>query len=93
MAQQTDITVPAATWTQVTDANVTSITFQVRGHGPIYIKGTTSAVAPTDTTGAIVYVSGQGEVNKAMGDLFPGIAAVRVYAYSERVAIVSVGHA
>jgi hypothetical protein len=92
MAQQTDISVPAQTWTQVTDADVTSITFQVRANDAVYIKGTTGAVAPTDTTGAIVYWSGQGELNKSLSDMFPGIAAVRVYAYCDGVATVSVGH-
>lgn len=82
MAQNTDIVLTAGSWTQLTNANVTSITFQNRSSDFILIKGTTSASAPTDDDGAIRYNPGQGERNVLLSDLFPGIAAVRVYAYA-----------
>lgn len=82
MAQNTDIVLSAGSWTQLTDANVTSITFQNRSSDFILIKGTTGAVAPTDDDGAIRYNPGQGERNALLSDLFPGIAALRVYAYA-----------
>lgn len=93
MAQNTNISITPETWTQLTDANVTSITFQNRGSSHILVKGTTGATAPTDDLGAIRYNPGQGERNVSLADLFPGISAARVYAYCETGASVMVSHA
>jgi len=94
MAQNTTINIAAATWTQLTDANVTSITFQnISGHY-VLVKGTVGAVAPTDLSGAVRYNPGQGERNVALTDLFPGVSgANRVYAWSQDGAQVVVSHA
>lgn len=93
MAQNTTIIVPAKTWTQLTDADVTAITFQNTAGYHILVKGATSAVAPTNDDGAIRYNPGQGERNVFLSELFPGIAAVRVYAYAPTGAEVMVSHA
>lgn len=93
MAQNTTITLAAETWTQLTDANITSITFQNISGYHVMVKGTTSAVAPTDDDGAIRYNPGQGERNVLLSDLFPGISATRVYAYAPNGAEVMVSHA
>tara|TARA_R110000868_G_scaffold186079_2_gene428279 strand:- start:335 stop:619 length:285 start_codon:yes stop_codon:yes gene_type:complete len=94
MAQNTTITVPAATWTQLTDADITSITFQNVGSNHIVIKATTDATAPTTTTGGFRYNPGQGERNVALSDLFPGIAARdRLWCYSIDSTSVVVSHA
>jgi hypothetical protein len=93
MAQNTTITVPAATWTQLTDSNVATITFQNVGSNYILIKGTTNATAPTSNDGSIRYNPGQGERNAALSDLFPGIAGVRVWAYADNITPVVVSHA
>lgn len=93
MAQNTTKTLTAGGWTQLTDADVTSITFQNIGGYHVLVKGTTDATAPTDTTGAVRYNPGQGERNVALSDLFPGIAAVRVWAYSDQGISVMVSHA
>lgn len=92
MAQNTDVVLPIATWTQLTDANVTSITFQNKSGDYILVKGTTGATAPTDDDGAIRYNPGQGELNTALSDLFPGISATRVYVYAPNGAEVMVSH-
>jgi len=92
MAQNTNISVPAATWTQLTDADVSSITFQNKSGNFVLIKGATSASAPTDADGAIRYNPGQGELNTLMSDLFPGITAVRLYAYAPEGASLMVSH-
>lgn len=93
MAQNTTITLAAETWTQLTDANITSITFQNISGYHVMVKGTASAVAPTDDDGAIRYNPGQGERNVLLSDLFPGISATRVYAYAPNGAEVMVSHA
>lgn len=92
MAQNTDVTLPIATWTQLTDADVTAITFQNKSGNYIFVKGTTSASAPTDGDGAVRYNPGQGERDVFLSELFPGIAAVRVYAYAPTGAEVMVSH-
>jgi hypothetical protein len=93
MAQNTTITLAAGAWTQLTDADVLSITFQNTGSYHILIKGTTDATAPTDKAGAIRANPGQGELNVSLSDLFPGISASRVWAYSEQAVGVFVSHA
>ena len=94
MAQNTTKTIPTGVWTQLTDANVTAITFQVRPTAfGVFIKGTTGATAPTNTDGAIYYPPNFGEANVSLADLFPGIAAVRVWALSDAPSLVMVSHA
>jgi hypothetical protein len=93
MAQNTTITVAGETWVQLTDANVASITFQNHGTSYALIKGTTDATAPTTPEGAVRYNPGQGELNVLMADLFPGIAAVRVWAFAPEKTQIMVSHA
>ena len=94
MAQNTTIAVPAATWTQLTDADITSITFQNIGSNHILVKATTDGTAPTDYAGAIRYNPGQGERNVAISDLFPGLAGRdRLWAYATDATQVVVSHA
>lgn len=93
MAQNTTITLTAGSWVQLTDADVTSITFQNTGGYHVLVKGTTDATAPTDATGAVRYNPGQGERNVALSDLFPGISAVRLWAFCDQAVSVAVSHA
>lgn len=93
MAQNTNVTLTADDWTQLTDANITTITFQNKGTYHILVKGTTDATKPTNEDGAIRYNPGQGELNAALADLFPGISAVRVWAYADKSLDVMVSHA
>jgi hypothetical protein len=92
-ARNTTLNLVAGTWLQLTDNNVTLITFQNRGQTDIYVAGTTSASAPANRLTAIKYGPGQGERNVSLGDLFPGISAVRVYAVSDSNIEVYVSHA
>jgi len=94
MPQNTNITLTAGSWTQLTDADITSATFQNRSAYPVLVKGTVGAVAPSDADGAIRYNPGQGERNVLLSDLFPGVSgANRLYAYSDQEAEVSISHA
>ena len=94
MAQNTTITVPAGAWTQLTDADITSITFQNIGSNHIMVKATTDGTAPTNYAGAIRYNPGQGERNVALSDLFPGLAARdRLWAYATDATQVVISHA
>lgn len=94
MAQNTTSTISANSWTQLTDADVSRITFQNVGSNHILIKATIGASAPTNTTGAIRYNPGQGERNVLLADLFPGLTgANRVYAYATEATPVVISHA
>lgn len=94
MAQNTTTTLAAKTWTQLTNANVTAITFQNLGSSVLKVKGTNGANAPSDDTGSISYSKFQGERNVALTDLFPGVSGVnRVYVYSAEGGNVAVSHA
>lgn len=94
MAQMATVSLTANTWTQITNADATSITFQNLGAGVLFIKGAVGATPPSNLNGALQYQSYQGELNADLGDLFPGVAGVtRVYAYSSLDGSVSVNHA
>lgn len=75
MPQNTRYAVTAA-WTLITDANVTSVTFQNLTQGGMLIAGTNGTVAPTTDNGSISYGAAQGERNVALSDLFPGVTGV-----------------
>ena len=94
MAQNTTVNIPANTWTQITDANVTALTFQNISGNFVRVKGTVGATAPTDLAGSLRYNPGQGERNVALTDLFPGISGVnRVYVFAADGAQVVVSNA
>lgn len=76
MPQNNPVTIQR-TWTQITDADVTSITFQNRGSMPIEVIATPNASAPSEDAVGIIYAGGQGEANRSLSDLFPGVATPR----------------
>lgn len=81
MPRSTTITADEGAWTELTANNITDITFQVKGGGTVLVQATVGAVAPIVDTDAISYKLGQGEANRALADLFPGVSgANRVYA-------------
>ncbi len=82
MASVTDISLTQNAWTQLTADDATKITFQNLTGPQILVKGAASATAPTDKTGAKRYEIGEGENGKSLADMFPGITAVRVYAWT-----------
>ena len=91
MPKQAIVNVPAATWTELTDSDVTAITFQNRSNGYVDVVGT-DGTTPTSANG-VRYDSGQGEQNTALSDIFPGVSATRVFAYSPVFVQVFVSHA
>jgi hypothetical protein len=94
MAQQTTVNVTASTWTQLTDADVASITFQNVSDYAIRVRATNGTSAPTDLAGALVYGPGQGERAVPLTDLSPGVSgANRVWVFSEIAVSVAVSHA
>lgn len=82
MAQHTTVSGLPGAWVQLTNADAANVTFQNLADSAVLISGTTGATAPTSTLGAFSYPPKSGEVKKPLADMFPGIAAVRLWAYS-----------
>jgi hypothetical protein len=95
MAPRKDsVDVAARTWTQITNADVTEITFQNLDDGDIRITATAGATAPTTLNGALRYRSCMGEVKWVLADVFLGVTGPnRVWVYAEKNASVFVSHA
>lgn len=95
MAQNTTLTIPPATWTLITDSDVTAATWCNTGPGTLWIKATTDTTAPTSTASAIPYPPGMGERSSTLlSDLWPGLAGRdRLWAYSDVNGQVTISHA
>lgn len=94
MAQNTTVNLTAATWTQLTDADVSKITFQNISSYYVLIKVTAGATPPSSLAGVIRYNPGQGERNVLLADIAPGVSGGnRVYAYAPDGAAVTVSNA
>lgn len=96
MPQNTDISIPAGVWTQITNADVTAIWVQNKSLiADVLLKATVGAVAPTDNLGAMTLAPLMViPRDMALLDAIPGPAgANRVYAFSDAPALVSVSHA
>lgn len=93
---QVVVTCTGGSWTQLTNADATNITFQVMpGSPPVYIRVTTDTTTPTETVG-LVYHETEGELDKAIADMFGLASADRVWAKplsNSRDAKVFVDHA
>ena len=96
MPQNTTIPVLTA-WTLLTNANVTAITFQNTGLGPVLIQGTVGENPPSAEAGGLLYRPNEGEANKTLSELFPDVSGVnRVYARARATSLateVFVSHA
>ena len=94
MPQNTNVAIPARTWTQITNADVSALRVQNINGYSIKIMGTVGAVAPTTDAGALVLAAGQAiAADLTLAQLFPGVSgANRVYAFSDAPALVSVSH-
>lgn len=78
MAKNVIVTVTDA-WSELTDANVTSITVQNHSDNFLEIAATTGS-APASSAGYVRIPPQQMILNEALADLFPGAtSAVRVF--------------
>jgi len=81
-------------WVELTDAEVSSVTFQNVGERAVYVKGTAGSDAPADFDGILEFPPGSQVVSNLLADLFPGIVGVnRLWAYANGLTTVSVSHA
>lgn len=80
-------------WTQITNDDVTNISFQALG-GNVEVHYSASATAPSDSEYGFVYASGDGEQNSELSNLTALSGAVRVFARSAvRGVSIQVDHA
>lgn len=91
MARHETVSCDSSTWTQLTNADATSATFQVLDN-ECWIAATADANAPTSLSGAMLYQPGHGEMNVAFSDFAPGISGARLWAQAVRAARVVVSH-
>lgn len=83
MPQHTNKPVGPTNWAELTDANVTAITFQNVSAMPITVTATNGTTPPAADAGGLTYAAGQGESNRMLAELFPGVSgANRVWARS-----------
>jgi len=94
MARTTVLSIPALTWTQITNDDVTTITFQNRSEYDCYVAVTTDETAPTDLSTAVKYGPGQGENSMTLSSAFDGTSgADRVWVYARDPIDFFVSHA
>lgn len=86
MARHENVKVAQGAWTELTNADTSTIAFYNRGPSTILVEVTAGATPPSDTSRGFRYERGQGEANISLSTLAPGIAGTRVYAYSEGAA-------
>jgi len=90
---QERVSCTGGTWTELTDADVTAITFMVV-EGRVRIKWTTGSAPSDSDTGGYPYRSKEGEKNAAVTEFTQTSSADRLFAFAEGGdAVVVVDHA
>jgi hypothetical protein len=85
-ARDARVAIPADTWTQITnDATTTDVTVALMEGGPVWIRATTSASAPTGGASGLALDSRlDGWSEATIAEKFPGLTDPdHLYAYSE----------
>lgn len=94
MPQNANVAVPAKTWTQITNGNITGLRVQQQGPGAVLLQATVGAVAPSDAAGSYRLTEDEPAALLTLANIWPGVVgANRVYAWSEMATTVSVSHA
>ena len=95
MAQNTTLTIQPATWTLITDSDVSAARWVNTGPTTVWITATTDTTAPTSNAAAIPYHPGFGEsADRLLSDIWPGLTGRdRLWAYCDVLGQVSISHA
>ena len=95
MARNNNVEIPPAVWTQLTNADASSIRVQSVSATEMRLQATTGVTAPSTLLGTIVL--GGGNVLAAdltIAQLWPGVdGAPRVWAFANTGSVASVSHA
>ena len=83
MARSEDLTIQPKVWTEITNADVTAITFQNKAKGRVVlVSATVGSVEPTSLDG-VEYPPSEGHYDLHLATAFPGVSgANRVWVYS-----------
>lgn len=79
---QERVSCTAGAWTELTDADVSTITFMV-AKGRVRVKWTTGSAPADSDTGGFPYEARQGEKNIAVTDMTATASADRLFAFAE----------
>ena len=95
MARNDTLSIPAATWTQLTNANAEAARVQNRSGYSVLLSATANTTAPTTAAGAVELLPSQTlAADMTFAQLWPGITApVRLWAYCDLPVTLSVSHA
>jgi hypothetical protein len=95
MARNDNVTIPALTWTQLTNANATAIRVQSVILSEVTLQATNGVTAPTTQVGVIVLAGGAVlAADLTIAQLWPGVTgANRVWAFARTPSVASVSHA
>jgi hypothetical protein len=95
MARNDNVEIPATTWTQLTNANASSIRVQSVSATEMMLQATNGVTAPSTLLGAIVLAGGNVlAADMTIAQLWPGVAgANRVWAFANTASVASVSHA
>lgn len=93
MARNATVSLINDVWTELTNSDVTHISFQNLGNEDIEILGSTSATPPADDARGYIWDGKKGAQNLALNELFLGMGAVRLFARTEAATKVRVDHA
>jgi hypothetical protein len=95
MARNDNVTIPAITWTQLTNANTTAIRVQSVIGSEMRLQATNGTTAPTTQVGVIVLAGGAVlAADLTIAQLWPGVTgANRVWAFTTAASVASVSHA
>lgn len=95
-ARNTVVAIPAETWTQLTDNDVSALTFKVESGGPVHVLAQNGDTTPTsDPNLQPMYPQNTGEASdRTLAVLYPGVTTPnRVFAWSRVPSRVWVSHA
>ena len=82
MARNETLVIPSTYWLELTANDITSATFQVTGAHDARLMGAVGQNIPIEPHDGVVYRSDMfdGETDRSLAELFPGISATRLYA-------------
>ena len=83
MARSGDLRISPKVWTEITNGDVSTLTFQNKAEGrSILVSATVGSVAPTTVEG-VEYLPSEGHYDISLATAFPGVpGANRVWVYS-----------
>jgi hypothetical protein len=95
MAQNTTLTIQPATWTLITDSDVSAAMWVNVGSDTVWIKATTDTTTPTTKLSAVPYAPGTGErASVSLADIWPGLTGRnRLWAFCDTLGQVTISHA